>query len=93
MIQVEPLAGEIFSITTAGSSTSYVVSALRPYTSYLFSVAAITIGRGPATQQIQIQTFTDSEYIVLCISGNLCVTAVSVSQFQEAHPSLSLPNH
>lgn len=71
VIEVEPLAGQTFSITTSGSSSSFVVSALRPFTYYLFSVAAITIGRGPATQQIQIQTFTDSEFIAYCISGNL----------------------
>lgn len=59
MIRVERLAGETFSVTT--SSSSFVVSALRPFTSYLFSVAAITIGPGPETQRIQIQTFTDGE--------------------------------
>ena len=64
MIQVEPLLGETFSVTTAGNS--FTISALRPFNSYLFSVAAITIGPGPATEQIQVQTFTDGE----CMHNN-----------------------
>ena len=59
MIRVEPSGGESFSFTAAGSS--YTVSALRPFTAYRFSVAAITIGPGPPTEQIQVDTFTDGK--------------------------------
>lgn len=62
LIYVQPLSGEPFTITTAALS-SFIVSGLRPFTSYLFSVAAITIGPGPATQQSQVQTFTDGECV------------------------------
>ena len=57
IIHVELPFGEVPSILTA--SSSFTVSALRPFTTYLFSVAAITIGVGPATERISVQTFTD----------------------------------
>ena len=60
IIRVEPSTGEAYSITTATDS-SFVVSSLRPFTSYRFSVAAITIGEGPHTQQIQVQTNSDGK--------------------------------
>ena len=59
-IRVEPSTGEAYSITTADEG-SFVVSTLRPYTLYMFSVAAITIGEGPYTHPIQVQTNTDGK--------------------------------
>ena len=60
MITVEPLGGELFSFTIPAVS-SYNVSALRPFTAYRFSVAAVTIGPGPHTEQIQVNTYTDGK--------------------------------
>ena len=61
--------GEILSYTT--SSNSYAVSGLRPYTTYFFSVAAITVGAGPTTERIVAQTVTDGmtiHYLFLNLS-------------------------
>ena len=60
MITVEPSGGEPSSFTTTATS-SYTVSALRPFTVYSFGVAAVTIGPGPPTQQIQVETSTDGK--------------------------------
>ena len=61
IVHVELPVGEILSYTT--SSNSYTISGLRPYTTYFFSVAAITIGEGPATERIVAQTVTDGTSI------------------------------
>lgn len=60
MITVERPGGEPSSFTITAAS-SYTVSALRPFTAYRFSVAAVTIGPGPSTEQIQVDTFTDGK--------------------------------
>ncbi len=60
MIIVEPSGGEPFSFTITATS-SYTVSALRPFTVYSFSVAAVTIGPGPPTEQIQVATSTEGK--------------------------------
>ena len=57
IVHVELPVGEILSYTT--SSNSYAVSGLRPYTTYFFSVAALTVGAGPPTERIVAQTITD----------------------------------
>ncbi len=57
IIHVQLPVGEILSYAT--SSNSYAVSGLRPYTTYFFSVAAVTVGEGPTTERIVAQTITD----------------------------------
>ena len=79
LITVEPSGGEPSSFTTTATS-SYTVSALRPFTVYSFSVAAVTIGPGPLTQQIQIETSTDGKYytlIDLCLCHNIIIIAMN----------------
>lgn len=66
MITVDPSGGEPSSFTIT-ATTSYTVSALRPFTEYSFSVAAVTIGPGPPTEQIQVETFTDGKCTLLCV--------------------------
>ena len=51
------------TISYTTGSTFYVVSGLRPFTRYFFSVAAISIGAGPTTEQISAQTFTDGNCV------------------------------
>ena len=55
-MNVELAIGEILSYTTG--SINYTVSGLTPFTTYFFSVAAVTVGVGPATDRIEIQTNT-----------------------------------
>ena len=62
LIVVEPSGGEQTSLTVSPTS-GYTVSALRPFTSYRFSVAAVTIGPGPLTESIQLETFADGKCI------------------------------
>ena len=57
IIYAETLFGDMFSTTT--TSRNFTVSSLKPFTTYSFSVAAITIGAGPATEKIQVQTVSD----------------------------------
>jgi hypothetical protein len=57
IIHVQLPVGEILSYAT--SSNSYAISGLRPYTTYFFSVAAVTVGEGPTTERIVAQTVTD----------------------------------
>lgn len=61
MIHVEPPVGELFLYTIG--SRNYTISGLIPYTTYIFSVAAITIGAGPATERIMAQTSVDGTSI------------------------------
>ena len=61
IVYVELPVGEILSYTT--SSSNYTIAGLRPFTTYFFSVAAITIGAGPATERIIAQTSTDGMYL------------------------------
>ena len=62
-VHVELPVGEILTYMT--SSTSYAVSSLRPYTTYFFSVAAVTIGAGPTTERIVAQTTTDGNTLFI----------------------------
>ena len=56
VVYVQPLFRETLTYTTG--STNYTVSGLSPFTNYSFSVAAITIQTGPASEQILAQTFS-----------------------------------
>ena len=60
IVHVDLPVEEVTSYTTG--STSYIVSGLRPFTNYSFSVAAITTGEGPTTEQVSAQTFSDGKY-------------------------------
>lgn len=55
-VRAEIAVGEFLSSTTR--STHYTVAGLNPFTTYFFSVAAITIGEGPITERIVAQTLT-----------------------------------
>ena len=57
VIRVELAVGEVITYTTG--SDSYTVSGLKPFSVYLFSVAAVTIGEGVSTDRIAAQTFAD----------------------------------
>lgn len=50
------------SITTSVMHAS--ISALRPFTLYRVSVAAVTIGTGPESEAIVIQTLSAGEYSI-----------------------------
>ena len=43
------------------ASTSAIAIGLHPYYSYLFIVTAVTIGQGPHSEEISIQTLEDGE--------------------------------
>ena len=60
-IRVELPVGEFITYTTG--SNSYTVSGLKPFTAYLFSVAAVTIGTGVSTERIVAQTFADGKIL------------------------------
>ncbi len=47
------------SITTSSEATSIRVTGLRPFTTYLCTVAAVTVAAGPATDAMQVQTEED----------------------------------
>ena len=43
------------------TSTTVVATALHPYYTYSFTVSAVTVGEGPYSQPLSIQTLEDGE--------------------------------
>ena len=52
-----------FQLTS--SSTSATAVNLHPYYTYTFAVAAVTVGQGPYSQDVSVQTSEDGEHDVL----------------------------
>ena len=60
-IVIVSIQEESISITTMDTHAS--VPSLRPFTSYHISVAAVTIGAGPESESISVQTLSDGKCI------------------------------
>ena len=48
-----------FQLTS--TTTSIIAVGLHPYYTYSFTLAAVTVGQGPYTQALTLQTFEDGE--------------------------------
>ena len=59
---------ESLSITTSVTHAS--ISALRPFTSYRISVTAVTIGAGPESEAIAVQTLSAGKHAQFCTKVN-----------------------
>ncbi len=87
---VEVTTGKLKQHTS--TSLQKVVSALHPYYTYRFTVAAFTVGIGPYSSPITVQTFSDGAFIltapVTCVPGN---SGCFSFQFPVAPRRTSLP--
>ena len=59
----EPTARN-FSVLS--SSSQSLVSSLHPFYSYVISVAAVTVGAGPFSGNVTIETHQDGEAVIYC---------------------------
>ena len=61
------------SISINTSITHASISALRPFTLYRVSVAAVTIGAGPESEAIAVQTLSAGKYTQFCNKVNCLI--------------------
>ena len=59
---IETDTGNQEQYTAAGSQRRHEIRSLHPYYTYECAIAAVTIGQGPFSASVEIQTYTASEF-------------------------------
>ena len=60
------------NLTTPGPQASMHIDTLVPYTNYSWSVAAVTVAAGPASERLQFTTLVDGRLLGPHCSPTLC---------------------